>query len=588
MYSDEGIFGTRESVDMIHVRFQQLIPVVAIVAVLVPILSAIDSDVGILVALRVILAVPLILYLPGFALIAAFFPRYDQIEQYERLVLSGVASLGFVPINGYAFAYGLENYFELMPLAYCTIVIVMWAIAWQRVRRVDPDEQFVIVIAMPVSRPDLSRREFPLVLILVGLVFVVFATSLTLTFSPSSRDEFTEFYVFSADGLPKNFSQVNADGTIPFTIGIINHEDSQQTYRLEVIADDEVMLTIADIRLRDEEEAELAIDVPLPTLRGESQLIFNLYRGYETIVYRELRVFINITDAIAVDVATMPVVDVSQFLPSATPSPTVTTSSTPTPSYTPTPSNTPTASSTATNTPTPSDTSSPTMTLSPTETLIPTHTATYTLTLTPTETFTATHTFTNTATFTATNTATLTPLPTLTPTHTATRTPTNTSTPTNTPTNTATHTATHTATNTATATSTPTNTPTNTATATNTPTNTATLTPTNTPTPTATSTPSSTPSIDPLSVSCPGALLPRLVASEQAQVIIIIGVNLREQPNFLSDLLQTVPLGTLATVIDGPVCENGLYWWKLLLPDDTEGWAAEADRETYYLEPAGP
>ena len=167
---------------------------------------------------------------------------------------------------------------------------------------------------------------------------------------------------------------------------------------------------------------------------------------------------------------TMPTMEPTKELPTATSTatptetstttPTATSTATPTATNTATPTTTSTATPTATSTATPTETSTatPTTTSTATPTATSTATPTATSTATPTTTSTATPTATSTATPTATSTATPTAMSTATPTVTSTATPTATSTTTPTVTSTATPTTTSTATPTATSTATPTTT----------------------------------------------------------------------------------------------------------------------------------
>lgn len=194
-------------------------------------------------------------------------------------------------------------------------------------------------------------------------------------------------------------------------------------------------------------------------------------------------------------------------------------------------------------------------------------TPTATATNTPSPTHTLTSSPTPTATDTPTSTSTDTPVPTNTPTHTPTATDTSTHTPTatDTPTHTPTHTPTPTDTATSTATNTPTSTPTDTPTPTNTPTDTPThtLTPTDTATPTATNTPTSTPTDTPTPTNTltPTPAVPIAVA--QQEIIARMG------PDTDFGILMQLSAGAVVE-IQG-ISDDG-RWYKVLLPDGSEGW----------------
>ena len=55
--------------------------------------------------LRIILGLPLVLFLPGYSLIAAVFPRKDDLDAIERIALSFGLSIAITPLLGLALNY---------------------------------------------------------------------------------------------------------------------------------------------------------------------------------------------------------------------------------------------------------------------------------------------------------------------------------------------------------------------------------------------------------------------------------------------------------------------------------------------------
>ena len=50
--------------------------------------------------IRIILGLPLVLFLPGYALIATLFPRKDDLDAIERIALSFGLSIAITPLLG--------------------------------------------------------------------------------------------------------------------------------------------------------------------------------------------------------------------------------------------------------------------------------------------------------------------------------------------------------------------------------------------------------------------------------------------------------------------------------------------------------
>ncbi len=338
----------------------------------------------------------------------------------------------------------------------------------------------------------------------------------------------------------------------------------------------------------------------------------------------------------------IPVAQRPSNTPTDTPTSTNTPTSTPTPTATRTPSSTPTptATATATNTPTPTltPTPTPTFTHTPTSTFTPSHTPT----ATPTPTSTSTPTSTPTITWTPSPTATATPA---TPIAQARRDiPVRVG-----PDQSYPQLATLSAagvvailgisedglwyqveledgrsgwiTSAAVSvmafgdlnavavalapTNTPTDTPTPTQTPTRTPTSTPTLTPTFTPTPTPSLTPSATlppaanatPSLPPpppsptrpAIVSCAGALPSQLFVGIEGVVLENDErpVNVRRAPGRAGEAFERLRPGETFLVLEGPVCQDNLAWFRVRFSGILEGWIAEGT-DFYFVGPVNP
>ena len=77
----------------------------------------------------------------------------------------------------------------------------------------------------------------------------------------------------------------------------------------------------------------------------------------------------------------------------------------------------------------------------------------------------------------------------------------------------------------------------------------------------------------------------RLTVGQDARITFTDGtlLNIRTAP--AGEFIMQMPEGTVATVIEGPVCEDNYQWWNLSFNNGTGGWAAEGDFDEYYLEP---
>ncbi len=97
-----------------------------------------------------------------------------------------------------------------------------------------------------------------------------------------------------------------------------------------------------------------------------------------------------------------------------------------------------------------------------------------------------------------------------------------------------------------------------------------------------------TPVVDTLPpvAACPELLPPRLSEGAQARVQLnITSLNLRAAPDLTADIITRMPRGTQINLVSGPVCgPANIAWWEVAF-DTFTGWAAEGQRNIYYLEP---
>ena len=74
---------------------------------------------------RIVLGLPFVFFLPGFALVSALYPKREWIDKVERIVLSLSLSIAIVSLIGFILSYshwGLELHVVLYSIAFFTIV----------------------------------------------------------------------------------------------------------------------------------------------------------------------------------------------------------------------------------------------------------------------------------------------------------------------------------------------------------------------------------------------------------------------------------------------------------------------------------
>lgn len=88
---------------------------------------------------------------------------------------------------------------------------------------------------------------------------------------------------------------------------------------------------------------------------------------------------------------------------------------------------------------------------------------------------------------------------------------------------------------------------------------------------------------------CPAAPPTRLILNQRGRVLPDDPrpINLRGEPGTGSTLITSITIMEVFYVLEGPVCDGDYAWYKVQYGDD-EGWIAEGDLSSYYVEPYLP
>jgi hypothetical protein len=81
-------------------------------------------------------------------------------------------------------------------------------------------------------------------------------------------------------------------------------------------------------------------------------------------------------------------------------------------------------------------------------------------------------------------------------------------------------------------------------------------------------------------------LAPRLAIGEQGRVLVTDGqpLNIRDAASVNGQPVAQLPEGSAFTVLEGPVCADGLHWWRIQ-SGEAIGWSAEGMDGTYFVAP---
>jgi len=256
---------------------------------------------------RTILGLPFLLFFPGYTLIATLFPRKGDLGGVERVALRFGLSIAVVPLIGLILNYtpwGIRLYPILISLA--VFILATSGIAWYRRGKLDPEERFRV--PFNIKLPSWRGQSMPDKVLSVVLAVAIVGAIGTLGYAiatPKVGEKFTEFYILGPDGKAANYTtelKVGEEGRV--ILGIVNHEQEEASYKVEVWINGEQ----AELRVGGEDRDEIGVDLEhegkwekevgfVPQTAGENQKVeFVLYKDGELYFEEPLYLWINVEE----------------------------------------------------------------------------------------------------------------------------------------------------------------------------------------------------------------------------------------------------------------------------------------------------
>ena len=310
------------------------------IAVLVPVVSE--------TPLRIVLGLPFVLFVPGYAFVAALFPeqasssamseneetqtadrvhpgRNGSIDGIERVALSFGLSIAITPLIGLGLNFTPFG-IRLVPIVLSIggFTLITTGIAATRRQALPAEERFqvpyrewYVQLRSDLFSPETQTDKILNVVLVVSLLLAVSSVGYAVLV-PQSGETFTEFYLLTenetgarvASDYPTNFTEGQSK---PLIVGIDNHE--QQAVRYSVVVElQRVQVENNSTTVLEEEELRRftpSVDDNAtwmqkhnvtPTMTGERlRLTYLLYKGSPPNepttdnAYRELHLWVNVS-----------------------------------------------------------------------------------------------------------------------------------------------------------------------------------------------------------------------------------------------------------------------------------------------------
>jgi uncharacterized membrane protein len=143
-------------------------------------------------------------------------------------------------------------------------------------------------------------RKLEKLIVIVFFIAIILICSVTvyLVLAPKEDERFTEFYVLGSNGqlgdYPTNLT-VGEKATV--TLGVVNHENQNVTYRIVVNLDHEPLETLSNIELGNEAAWTQNCTFTSQKIGEKISLDFQLYRDGLVAPYHSLQLWLTVRSA---------------------------------------------------------------------------------------------------------------------------------------------------------------------------------------------------------------------------------------------------------------------------------------------------
>ena len=250
---------------------------------------------------RIVVGLPFLLFIPGYTLIAALFPKKESVGGVGRVALSFGLSIAVVSLIGLVLNFSPWK-IRLVPVLISLVVFVIATagIAWYRREKLALEERFAVSFDIKplfkVKPPFWYWQEESLAyntvsLVLAVVIAVAIASLACMVATPKVKvgEKFTEFYILGPNGKAENYPtelKVGEEGDV--IVGIVNHEQEKVSYTVEIWIDGEQTTLWINGEARYEIDAELENEGKweqevgfVPQKAGRQKVEFVLYKEGE-------------------------------------------------------------------------------------------------------------------------------------------------------------------------------------------------------------------------------------------------------------------------------------------------------------------
>ena len=182
-------------------------------------------------------AILLVLFVPGYVLVAALFPSHKEIDWIERIALGMGLSIAIVPL------LGLALNFTPLGIRFAPIIAFIAAFTggvgvlayWRRLTLPVENRLWLTVdLSLPNWRQE-SLLDKALTVALAASIVVAAAVLAYVIATPRPGEQFTVFYLLDCNGTASDYpTRLNVSEPGCVLIGVENHEFARVNYTVRV------------------------------------------------------------------------------------------------------------------------------------------------------------------------------------------------------------------------------------------------------------------------------------------------------------------------------------------------------------------
>jgi uncharacterized membrane protein len=238
------------------------------------------------------LGLPLVFFLPGYALLGALFPRRGDLKAIERVTLSFILSLAITPLVVFMHNSLLGGIRPLPVASSLAGIVVACAVRGGLARRhFPPGERDAASPIAAFRQAQMNWRRWASMAAMV----LIFATLVGIRSAPGTSEPFTEFFLLGPSGKLQGYPrQAFVGDSVRVVLGIGNHEFRRITYRVVVKIGNRELAALGPIPLDSGQRwtHEVQFTPPGPAPREEIDIV--LLKENAGAPYRNLHLWLSV------------------------------------------------------------------------------------------------------------------------------------------------------------------------------------------------------------------------------------------------------------------------------------------------------